>query len=470
MKAPMTDGSSSSDVDLLETISTAPLFPALANNQLQELRGVVQKPLIGRHVLIPLTSKAFVVGSLTPSKGDGGEEQVFVANNSNGNATKTVLRKDISEELEIEKQRRKDEMQKLKKSMKTIHLLEPKQTKSDIAEAIRNHQADDPIDNSEPELPFFEIKEEIDGTGKVIRSETVNVTKQLELIEAQFREETGDDSVDPSTNDGIGLDNNQMDISSRMDDATINTIPNDQEYQAITTRLDELARLEEETESKSAENRLSALKLQSNAWSKGFFSTKQARKPVAKKKMPTNGLESPIIKTSLVTRESQSQGSTSEPATPQSAPRPAKPQASKASKAKVDEKDEGWSKGFLNKSKKPAINTLKKATGTTTETADISISDESAKKVSFQTNVAEVREIPRIGNQSVSSLKKQPAQSSTVASAKPFDASVVSSVVRERPVSRVTDLPLQGRPQKTQEHGQPKKKLSKFAQERLQNR
>ena len=102
----------------------------------------------------------------------------------------------------------------------------------------------------------------------------------------------------------------------------------------------------------------------------------------------------------------------------------------------------------------------------TEESAQIAGKQQSKKTVSFPTDaVSEVKEIPRrTSNQAMSGFQNVPMPTtSTVpvnrASITPrtFDSSVFTGIVKERPVGKKSF------------QDKPKKKLSKFAQERMQN-
>ncbi|CAB9517556.1 expressed unknown protein [Seminavis robusta] len=491
-------------------------FPSLSSSQLQELRGVIAKPISGRNVMIPLTSKAFVIGSLQPVKNADGDEAVQVRHEFGGQL-RAVLRKDVCEELENEKQRRKDAA-KASKRKKSTETETPVTNSTTNPSNVNNNQHQPPpsvITDSDTGLPYFEIKEEIDGTGKVVRSEAVNVTKQLEFVAKRVAENEsnlGESKVDSTgdnatSNDGV-FSKEEMEMLPEKDESA-RALPNDEEYKAISARLDELARMEEETEAKLSENKLSALKLQSKGWSKGFLGGGGKKKshqtavnravnaktteptkndqseprkqlteepPKEELSQPSQGKAEPQNKTNkkdltIVETSAISNNKRDRSQSQLKPPPPSKPKATTKDKG-------GWSKGFLNNSNKSkpsakGSTAAKKMPPPTksTDSADGHVSqadskEERSKKVHFQSNVSEVREIPRIGTNSVASLRKPPPTTSAPprAESRPFDSSVFSGVVKERPITGLQNPQSNGK-----EEGKPKKKLSKFAQQRMQN-
>ena len=420
----------------------------LSVSQLQELQGVLRNPVSGRQVMIPLTSKAFVIGSLQPEIDSSGDETLYIRGSDQGSREyKAIPRKVLYETLEREKKLKKEpSKKKLPQAAKVEKKRKPEAGNPAAASSTKKEQIP-PRETQTPSagtsLPFFEIKEEIDGSGRVLRSETVNVTKQLELVANELQDPHGEskdamDGTEPEHDAVISMD--------YVEDELDNKQPvTDQDFEALSTRLDELARLEEEAEAKSAENLSSAIKLQGKSWSKGFLGGKSAKRLAKPKQqqMQPNDLK---IRSKVGTTE----------ALP-------KQQIKKGT-------DKGWSKGFLNSSPKPAkaaaprnelpLSSESKPSAPKTD-------DERSRRVSFQSN-AEVKEIPRIGTQSVASLKKAPPPtpiSSDPVINKPvptrtFDSSVFTGVVKERPVGKSTN----------QQDNKPKKKLSKFAQERMQNK
>jgi hypothetical protein len=144
-----------------------------------------------------------------------------------------------------------------------------------VATAPTNGKAKESLSSEEHSLPFFEIREELDESGKEVKAEAINVAKQLELLQKREGMDTNASSIVPTAS---------------ADDEAIDEHPEkrktmtDTEYEELSSRLDMLARLEEEAEATKAENQASAKKLQSNGWSKGFLNAKPEKKKAKPKK------------------------------------------------------------------------------------------------------------------------------------------------------------------------------------------
>lgn len=129
----------------------------------------------------------------------------------------------------------------------------------------------------------------------------------------------------------------------------------------------------------------------------------------------------------------------------------------------------GWAKGFLNK-KKPAKKKPTKSAGKPKPLQAAAGESSMGRKVGFQEENNQIKEIPRVGERSLPSK----AQSTQSTPTKPIENSVFNGVIQERPVaSTVLERPtvtatggVQERPAATA--AAPKKKLSRFAQQRLE--
>jgi hypothetical protein len=132
----------------------------------------------------------------------------------------------------------------------------------------------------------------------------------------------------------------------------------------------------------------------------------------------------------------------------------------------------GWSKGFLTSSptsKKTKANSVpttkvpsslnKPRMETLSKTAP-SVSVPPKKKVGFSDSDNDVRSIPRIGQRSIREVTP-PSRGNR----KSFDSSVFSGIIAERPVSAAVATP----PILHEAATAPKKKLSRFAQQRLEH-
>jgi hypothetical protein len=327
------------------------LAQASASN-LGDVKKLLQDPLTGRKVLIPFTSKAFFEGALQPTIDAAGSEQVLVK---------------LSKEHFVESNR-SEAAELLEKRIQAVQ--------KSVRDVTTSRKVPRPAAApAEPSgLPFFEIREEFDQQGNEIRSEAINVAKELEYLE---RNE--DDKVDAA----IRVTPPSSDAMVVEEEATSKAAVSEEEYQDLASRLEELAKLEEEAEAKKKTNQTSSKRLQGSGWSKGFLNKK---KPAKKKPVKS---------------------------------------AVAAAKAPV-------------------------ATAVTEQAAP-----RTAKKVGFQEKNNQIKEIPRVGERSVPSRTITPVEA---APSRQIETSVFNGVIQERPAAAGV-----------QERSavEPKKKLSRFAQQRL---
>ena len=207
----------------------------LSIEQLTDLRDRLKQPLHDQSVMIPLGSQAFVPGTLSSA-----DDTVTLI--VKGRRTK-VSRSEALEILQAEIQAQKPK---------------PKQAPPKPKSPTEKGASPNPA--STTTVPqFYEIREQIDDDGNEIKGEAISVTKQLKLVQ-------------------------QQDDDNGMTHETIATKPlkplSDQEYSALATRLEELAKLEEQDAANKQINQVSSKKLQSKGWSKGFLNTpKKEPKP-----------------------------------------------------------------------------------------------------------------------------------------------------------------------------------------------
>lgn len=285
---------------------------------LENVKKILEEgPLTEKQVMVPITTKAFFAGRLKPTLRNE-QEQVLIKM-----AGANFVELDRSQ---------------------AIGYLE-RQIESRSPKTTAKYGKESAEERSVPALPFFEIREELDVDGREVRAEAVNVVKELEYLQ---KKEGKIAAIVPMA--GGSSEPPELDEPDRVSVSNV-------EYELLSARLEELARLEEQAESAKAENIKSSTKLQSKGWAKGFLNAKPKAKRQAMT-VPTTG-----------------------------------------------------------------------------------------KKVGFHAQDA-VREIPRIGQRSASELKP--------VARKEIDTQVFSGVIRERPVGTSTESvkPV------------PKKKLSRFAQER----
>jgi hypothetical protein len=224
-------------------------------SELEQIKKVLQDPLTDRKVMIPITSKAFVKGSLQPTTVDS-QEQVTVK---------------LSKEKFVETSRT-EALDLIDQRIRAI--------KTTTATVAPTPTVEPPPKPAAPNLDYFEIREEYDESGKEVCAEAINVAKQLEFLQRQEQDML---EVSKRTKDS----QYQAEESVIVEENTAKTL-SDQEYEKLSSRLDELARLEEEVEVKKEINLASAKKLQGSGWAKGFLNKWASKKKVksdAKEKM-----------------------------------------------------------------------------------------------------------------------------------------------------------------------------------------
>lgn len=337
--------------------------PILSYEQLRDVRDQLKRPLTGRPVLVPFGRKAFFPGTLQ-------DETVTVVVDASG------------EKLEMP---RADALNVLQKEMDGLY-----KTSKPQKSALKKSAPKPPPEQPPKELSYFEIREELDVAGNEVSSAAINVSKHLEYLRSN-PDVVDEDTLPPPRSEPSSEEAEEVVPQDELKKLS------DTDYDALSRRLDELAQIEEASESKKMSNTKSSRKLQSKGWSKGFFN---------KKKSPRTTQPSSNV------RKVKFGDSEEKPATKPKPP-PPKPIATSVFSGVIQER-------------KPKA---KIEVPPDTATAN-------TNRVSFNDSKDEVREIPRVGQTSVSTIQ-QPSS------------------------GRAANLP------KTATE-QPKKKLSRFAMERQQ--
>ena len=412
---------------------------------------ITSQPLTGRQIMVPLNSKAFFVGKLTPNiDEESGKELVWMPRSmttKEGPATVATTKgqsvadnEDLDVDMDVpsssssnnnnerlQEMKRIDACNVFKAKQRELRTRQQKPKSTSVAKAatkatkktpLESSIASNPSSTASNVLPYFEIREELDEKGREVHSEAVNVMKQLEYLESKENEEIGkerpevvgdgitygsemetglaaqDDSADKTNHNGHD-DSTGSDAGMSRDGSTEPTVPSDSDYEKISRRLDELALMEEQDSTNKKQNRKSAKTLQGS----------------------------------------------------------------------------GWGRGFLNKTK-PKKST-KITTKPTTATRNETKRDDRSRKVAFSVERNEVKEIPRIGTHHVPPTRRtKTAASTTVESdsfgggsisspTRPFSTDVFSGVVKERGFRNERK-----EPDAAMGGGRPK--LSRFAQQRQQ--
>jgi hypothetical protein len=257
----------------------------------------------GRRVLVPVTSKAVFEGTLEPTLSTDGEQEQFIVHVGNG---------------KFEELTREDALQLFDKQGKTDDSLSIQSTAMDtsssklpqkqtIKSALKTKNTQAQAAPSDDGLPLMEIREEWDESNKgLIKSEVVNISKQMERLSAGLKQSKEADADgkqfgemlvdllkggdgDVQTRDAAT--DMPMQSSDESQDEPQSTMVSDEEYKAIYSRLEELERLEEEEAKKkvtSANKRSS--KSSSSGWSKGFLNAKPKKKQSTSEQRTTNPL------------------------------------------------------------------------------------------------------------------------------------------------------------------------------------
>jgi hypothetical protein len=345
---------------------------------LEEVRDVsdsLKKPLAGQQVLIPLGSKAFLPGTLRPSVSSDGEEQVVLRDQDGNN--KEMTRRQALDSLQVEMDSLKPPSRTKPVNIKSA-LRKSKPTSKTASKPVATHT---PMN---PSMPYFEIREEYNDSGQQITGQATNVSKQLEYLQKQ----TAGESVVHVPPESKDDDDADADDDENWEEVRVEDLKpfNEEGYSSLSTRLEELERLEEEANKQQEGN--SKIKSMRKGWAKGFLNAKKKPAPAPSRSIST-----------------QKPAPTRKPVPPPVA------------------------------TQKPAP---ARENAPTTE-----------RRVNFQ-GEDQVKEIPRVGERSVSEVKKPAAR-------KQIEESVFNGVVKER--ATVPSAPRQEQPA-------PKKKLSRFAQQR----
>lgn len=418
----MAPSSSSSDTSN-PSLSSPPPPTAKHNAQLQlsavQLRDVqdaLRQPLTGRRVLIPFGgSKAFVVGRLKPVLAQQQQQEIVQFRRAKTGELETMTRSDA-------KTRIQEEIQALTtKPIKPTKKSNPKKPPTEQSSAYKKDSSDSltatvtSVSSSAATPNFFEIREELDEHGKEVFSEAVNVSKHLGFWEKEVRkadESTPAPETPQSTDNDMQEDKEEeQELEEPIEDDTPKPV-SDQEFAALTARLDELARWEEEEEARKEQNRKHAKKLGSKGWAKGFLNKQQ----------------------------------------------PSKPEEAKAKAAALTQPDKSSTKYVaqavrVSGGAKFQVDSTRTSGGT--RVASPSSGNESGRSVGFK-ETDQIREIPRIGQRSVGEIQKPASR-----------PSLVSEVVRERPRKPQHQQNDGAGGSSQSNNDQPQKKLSRFAQQRM---
>ena len=240
----------------------------LSSEQLNDVRDVLRRPLTGKAILVPFGTKAFFSGTLQPSVDSNGQERVVVS--VPDGSQKEMTRQDALDLLQ-------EEIEAQKPSKMQPERVEKRPSPTTAPQTRDAGYRPSSSSDTSAALPYFEIREELDESGTQISGEAINVTQQLECLESNGETKISgsesvpvNDALDQAYNETIPEDTSELKHLS------------DQEYESLSARLEELARLEEKAAHEKVSNQKSARQLQSKGWSKGFLNSKpRDKKPKA---------------------------------------------------------------------------------------------------------------------------------------------------------------------------------------------
>lgn len=390
------------------------------------------EPMAGKHVMVPMTSQAFFSGRLEPpsraGSGAKAEEESVLVNVGDG-----YLAQMGREEAAGHIQRRIGAiLASVAQGGEGGAASEPS-TASPSSAGAKNERKRQPPAPRGPAL--IEIREEFDAQGREVSAGVVNVADEMRLLKNAMRKAQGGDGSASSSPGGqeihdlietldIGqVEGNAGPVADGADyeeeSAPVRAEVSDEQYRNISSKLEALARAEEQAETNRKEGLTSRQRLQSKGWNKGFL---------------------------------------------EGGPTPAR-RKKKAAATKAGSSDGGWKEGFLNAEPKKKTH----AAGAVRERSAESGGDGRQRKVVFGEN--ETKNIPRIGQKSVRAVRSAELAQPPLQPQPPQQASrpmqpVSMGAVRERPIGASAN-PSQPTGDSQQ---QPPKRPSRFAQQRLQQR
>ena len=299
------------------------------------------KLLKGQNVMVPITSKAFFAGTLSPTSSGENKDNVvsrenetillslggeFYAQMDRQKATEALRRRinssiknttTVNETKQENTKKGNTKLQKgfflaasqnIKKSpkqsgkfdkesivdgeqkvssnvTKSSNVLDKKQvprSRIELEEKINSKETPEQKDDNF--LPFLEIREEYDPYGNEIKAEAVDVTKELLMLHKTVRKQTGEEEYSDSSPFSSLKQLHESFLSNEKSSSTATQNSKDltksrSNDASISSRLEQLAIQEENYFRSQSINRKSSKTLQGKGWAKGFLtSTRQSRK------------------------------------------------------------------------------------------------------------------------------------------------------------------------------------------------
>ena len=253
--------------------------------------------------MVPFTSKAFFEGELQPVSASSNDttaaEQIVV--NVGGGKLEEMSRANACAYIDKQLDELHKSKAKLKKSVKSSFKKGFLVNKTNRVDGKKNptlsknesNVSQEMLLQEESKFPLMEIREECDIRGNIVNSEVINMSDTMKRIDSSLKDNGNFANVDVS-DDGDGeklgkllvdtLNDSQAEIrkgfnniSLEEDQAESNVEVikkgpvSDKDYEAILQRLEELK--EEEDANSKKVNKTSSKRLQSSGWSKGFLNT-----------------------------------------------------------------------------------------------------------------------------------------------------------------------------------------------------
>ena len=366
--------------------------------QLRDVQDALRKPLTSRRVLIPIGSKAFVTGELCPSLDESQQETIQLRKADESGELITIARQDAIIRIQ-------QDIQAVKPAKPATSTLKPGPAKSSLKSPSSTSKKKP--SGADAGLNYFEIREEINEEGQEVHAEAVDITNHLKVWE----EHVAGGATGPPAPSCDDTDDFERETIIEPKSAIKVT---EEDFEALSARLDQLARLEEEEEARQSSNQKHAKKLQSTGWAKGFLNKKSSSRPLVSARA-----ELPLTVSDTIQL---------------SAPAVAKSETAARS-----------------------------ATDVTRDMGQPESKTESSGRVAFVEST-EVREIPRIGQRSVREIQKT-SNTTTSTTAPAMQGSAISELVKERP--RKNRQQERNNSSENSDNPPQQRKLSRFAQQRM---
>lgn len=266
---------------------------SLSRNQVDDLLETLTAPLQGRQLLLPLTNVAFVHGALQPEIQHGNEmvhvvhQRQLPSSSSKTLSTNGATQSPPNGSAHVTLAQARDWLTQFsstalpKPKPNSAMSQKPKFTTTSTSTTVPTKKAP----SSHPTTPapsFVDIREEYDHNGNPLAANVVDMNKQLEaLLNLDLGESKESNWMDMVLEERPDSSVSWVEESDQEPRKSLT----DQEYQKISQRLEELARLEEEETQQKQRGTGGYTKRTRNAaasksgWNKGFLNTDNKKAP-----------------------------------------------------------------------------------------------------------------------------------------------------------------------------------------------